>query len=100
MHSRDRSRTPKEALNEFAISILDWVSLELQSWPRVAGQKTSLDTSMGCEKLVFRNDRIWHLAADHILIGDGRFRCEADMHRCHGRIASGAHALNRLKQVH
>ena len=33
----------------------------------------------------------WHEAADHILIGDGRFRSEADMRRCHDRIASGPH---------
>ncbi len=27
-------------------------------------------------------DRYWHKAAEHILIGDGRFRGEADMHCC------------------
>jgi hypothetical protein len=31
------------------------------------------------------NDRIWHMAADHSLIADGRFRGEADMH---ARVAS------------
>jgi len=25
--------------------------------------------------------RIWHISTDHILIGDGRFRCEAEMPR-------------------
>ena len=38
---------------------------------------------------------LWHEAADHILIGDGRFRSEADMRRCRGRIACGAHDPQR-----
>jgi hypothetical protein len=33
----------------------------------------------------------WHKAADYGLIADGRFRSEADMRRCHDRIASGPH---------
>src|ERR1700674_1521832 len=46
----------------FVISILDCVCRELQNSPHVDGQKTSPDTSMGCEKLACRNDRDCHIS--------------------------------------
>src|SRR5438128_5447410 len=52
----------KKPLRMFAIWILHYASQKLGSWPRVEGQKMSVDTSMGCEKLVFRNDGLWRNA--------------------------------------
>src|SRR5262245_9385250 len=61
MHLREKWQTHKKRLRASANSILRCVSQKLQSWPRADDPKTSLCTWRGCEKLVFRNDRFWHV---------------------------------------